>query len=184
MSEKININFLVKNAKKGDQKAFSALLNTYWKEVYIFQFNKCKKEDLSEDITIKTFAKAFDKITTFDENYSFKTWLFTISTNLYIDHLRKKKTETVSIHKSYPEVDKIVDEEPSPVDILIQAQNLAQLKAHIRKLKPPYQEVINLRYFQEFSYKEIAKSINEPINNVKVKLLRAKKLLAELIKNK
>jgi len=51
-------------------------------------------------------------------------------------------------------------------------------------LKPHYQEVINLRYFQELSYKEIAIELKEPLNNIKVKLLRAKKLLAEIIINK
>ncbi len=184
MGDKIDIALLVVQAKKGNQKAFSLLLNTYWKDVYHFQFNKCKNEDESEDITIKTFAKAFDKIATFDENYQFKTWLFTISSNLYIDHLRKKKTETISINKHHPEIHQIVDEEPSPADILIQKQNLAQLKAYIRQLKPHYQEVINLRYFQELSYKEIANKIDEPMNNIKVKLLRAKKLLAEIITTK
>ena len=44
--------------------------------------------------------------------------------------------------------------------------------------------MINLRYFQELSYKEISIELNEPINNVKVKLLRAKKLLAEIIREK
>jgi RNA polymerase sigma-70 factor (ECF subfamily) len=58
------------------------------------------------------------------------------------------------------------------------------LLLYIKKLKPHYQEVIQLRYFQELSYKEIAKEIGEPMTNVKVKLLRARKLLAEIIQNK
>jgi RNA polymerase sigma factor (sigma-70 family) len=67
---------------------------------------------------------------------------------------------------------------------IIQEQNLSSLLRDIKKLKPHYQEVINLRYFHELSYADIADQLNEPINNVKVKLLRAKKLLAEIIKNK
>lgn len=181
MSEKADINSLVIDAKKGNQKAFNTLLNTYWKEVYHFQFKKCRNEDEAEDITIKTFARAFDKITSFNENYQFKTWLFTISNNLYIDHVRKQKTETISLNKNQYEIHKIVDEDPSPADQLIQEQNLARLKYFIRQLKPHYQEVINLRFFQELSYKEMAEKLNEPMNNIKVKLLRAKKLLAEII---
>jgi RNA polymerase sigma-70 factor (ECF subfamily) len=184
MSERKDINVLVEEAKSGNQKAFNTLLNTFWKDVYHFQFNKCKNEDESEDITIKTFARAFDKIKSFDDNYQFKTWLFTISGNIYIDHLRKKKTETISLNHNPKEIHRIVDEEPSPADQLIQEQNLAQLKAYIRQLKPHYQEVINLRYFQELSYKEISNTLGESLNNVKVKLLRAKKLLAEIIDNK
>ena len=77
----------------------------------------------------------------------------------------------------------ITDDAPSPEDQLIIEQNLSQLLAHIKLLKPHYQKVIHLRYFQELTYKEIAAELNEPINNVKVKLLRAKKLLAEIIQN-
>ena len=126
MSESKDISQLVAQAKRGDQKAFNDLLNYYWKDVYRFQLGKSRSEDEAEDITIKSFARAFDKIDSFDEKYQFKTWLFTISNNLYIDELRKKKTETISIHKNPKEIHKIIDEDPSPADQLIQEQNLAQ----------------------------------------------------------
>ena len=67
---------------------------------------------------------------------------------------------------------------------MITEQNLSQLLQFIKELKPHYQEVIQLRYFQEMSYQEIANKIDEPLSNVKIKLLRAKKLLAEIIQNK
>jgi RNA polymerase sigma-70 factor (ECF subfamily) len=175
------ISLAIQQAKKGEDVAYTLLLNTYWKDVYRFQLSKTKDEDEAEDITIKTFAKAFDRIATFDEQYKFKTWLLSISKNIYIDHLRKQKTETVSLSKE-DDAYKVKDDEPSPVDKLIIEQNLAQLLAYIKQLKPHYQEIINLRFFQEMSYKEIANRLEEPMNNVKVKLLRAKKLLAEIIK--
>ena len=184
MSDSKDTSLLINQAKRGDQKAFNDLLNLYWKDVYHFQFNKCQNEDEAEDITIKAFAKAFDKIETFDPSFQFNTWLFTIASNIYIDHLRVKKTETVSLNKNDMELHRIVDEEPTPSDKLIQEQNLAQLKAYIHQLKPHYQEVINLRYFQEMTYKEMATQLDEPMNNIKVKLLRAKKLLAEIITSK
>jgi RNA polymerase sigma-70 factor (ECF subfamily) len=77
-----------------------------------------------------------------------------------------------------------MDASPSIEDKLITEQNLAKLLRDIKKLKPHYQQIINLRYFQELSYKEIAKQLDEPMTNVKVKLLRAKKLLAEIIRKK
>ena len=76
----------------------------------------------------------------------------------------------------------ILDDAPTIEDQLITEQNLAKLLRDIKRLKPHYQEVIQLRYFQEYSYKQMAKELNEPINNIKVKLLRAKKLLATIIK--
>jgi RNA polymerase sigma-70 factor (ECF subfamily) len=66
---------------------------------------------------------------------------------------------------------------------LITEQNLSRLLQFIKELKPHYQEVIQLRYFQEMSYQEIAEQLNEPLSNVKIKLLRAKKLLAEIIES-
>jgi len=176
-----NIINSINKAKEGDETSYTFLLNMFWKDVYRFILNKTNNENEAEDLTIRTFAKAFDKIATFNEIYEFKTWLFSIANNLLIDQLRKRKTETVSINKGDFEAYKIEDEEPSPADKLIIEQNLAQLLAFIKQLKPHYQEIINLRFFQEMSYKEMSKELDEPMSNIKVKLLRAKKLLAEII---
>lgn len=169
-------------AKQNDQKAFNFLLDLYWDEVYGFQLKRIQNENDAEDITIRTFSRAFDKIETFDDSYKFKTWLITISKNIHIDLLRKSKNSMSQIITNDNEsAYQILDESPSPEDKLITEQNLAKLLRDIKKLKPHYQEVINLRYFRELSYKEISIELNAPINNVKVKLLRAKKLLAEII---
>ena len=181
-NKKIEIN--ISKAKEGNQNAFRFLLNTFWGDVYNYQLKRTKSENDAEDITIQTFSKAFDKIHTFDDKYVFKTWLITISKNVHIDLLRKKKT-SISTETTIEQEEKVylvVDENPTPEDKIIREQNLAKLLRDIKQLKPKYQEVIQLRYFQELSYKEIAAQINEPMNNVKVKLLRAKKLLAEIIK--
>ncbi|MDG1871658.1 MAG: sigma-70 family RNA polymerase sigma factor, partial [Flavobacterium sp.] len=105
---------------------------------------------------------------------------------VHIDLLRKKKS-SLFIEITDREDQKaynIADTTPSAEDELITEQNLSQLLRYIKELKPHYQEVIQLRYFQEMSYQEIAIAIDEPLSNVKVKLLRAKKLLAEIIRNR
>ncbi len=176
----------IKNAKSGDQIAFSFLLDTFWNDVYGFQLIRTKNENDAEDITIRTFSKAFDKIESFDDQYEFKTWLIAISKNVHIDLLRKQKSRL--LHQATREEENaiyfVADDSPSAEDKLITEQNLAKLLQYIKKLKPHYQQVINLRYFQELTYDEIAKNLNEPLNNIKVKLLRAKKLLAEIITKK
>ncbi|GAB7257625.1 RNA polymerase sigma factor [uncultured Polaribacter sp.] len=180
--KKLEANIL--KAKNGDQSAFSFLLNLYWSDVFNFLLKRTKSENDAEDIAIQTFSKAFDKIKSFDEKYIFKTWLITISKNIHIDLLRKKNSSIIT-ETSKEQEDKVylvADENPTPEDKIIREQNLANLLRDIKQLKPKYQEVIQLRYFQELSYKEISIQINEPMNNVKVKLLRAKKLLAEIIK--
>ena len=182
MKNTSEISTLIEKARNKDEKAFNTLLNTYWSDVYRFQFSKTEDEDEAEDITIKTFSKAFDKIGLYNERYNFKTWLISISKNIFLDHLRKHRAEIISLNKKASEAYKIFDETPSAEDQLIIDQNLAQLLHFLKELKPDYQEIINLRYFREMSYKEMAEKLNEPIGNIKVKLLRAKKLLAEIIK--
>ncbi|WP_179317893.1 RNA polymerase sigma factor [Winogradskyella undariae] len=172
----------INKAKNNNQIAFNFLLDTYWNDVYAFQLKRTMNENDAEDITIQTFSKAFDKINSYNDDYKFKTWLITISKNIHIDLVRKQKQSIRNTSKDNDEnYFYIVDDSPTPEDKIITEQNLAKLLRDIKKIKPHYQEVINLRYFQELSYKEISEKLNEPINNVKVKLLRAKKLLAAII---
>lgn len=176
----------IEKAKKGDQVAFTFLLDRYWNEVYGFMLKRTENETDSEDITIETFSKAFDKIATYNPEFQFNTWLIAIAKNVHIDMLRKKKS-TVFVEITDEEDQQaynVADSSPSAEDELITEQNLSRLLQFIKELKPHYQEVIQLRYFQEMSYQEISEQLNEPLSNVKIKLLRAKKLLSEIIESK
>ena len=176
----------IEKAKNGDQVAFTYLLNHYWNEVYGFMLKRTENETDSEDITIETFSKAFDKIATYNPEFQFNTWLIAIAKNVHIDMLRKKKSShLVEItDEEDQQAYNVADTTPSIEDALITEQNLSRLLQFIKELKPHYQEVIQLRYFQEMSYQEISLQLKEPLSNVKIKLLRAKKLLAEIIENK
>ncbi len=185
----INSEIIQKNielAKTGDQVAFTFLLDFFWNEVYGFMLKRTENETDTDDITIETFAKAFDKIASYNPEFGFNTWLITIAKNVHIDMLRKKKS-SLFIEISDEDDDRafnVVDDTPSIEDEIITEQNLSQLLNYIKKLKPAYQEVIQLRYFQEMSYQDMAETLEEPLNNIKIKLLRAKKLLAEIITKK
>jgi RNA polymerase sigma-70 factor (ECF subfamily) len=182
----LEIKDAIDNAKNNNQAAFRFLLDHFWNDVYGFLLKRTNNENDAEDITIETFSKAFDKLDTYNSEYNFKTWLITISKNIHTDLLRKQKVRfsKSNLPTHDEEFYQIADESPSAEDIIITEQNLAKLLKDIKKLKPAYQEVIQLRYFQEMSYKDIAEELNEPINNIKVKLLRAKKLLAEILTKK
>ena len=176
----------IEKAKKGDQVAFTYLLDHYWNEVYGFMLKRTENETDAEDIAIETFSKSFDKIATYNPEFQFNTWLIAIAKNVHIDMLRKKKS-TIFVEITDEENQlayTIADTTPSVEDALIIEQNLSRLLQFIKELKPHYQEVIQLRYFQEMSYQEISEQLNEPLSNVKIKLLRAKKLLAEIIESK
>jgi RNA polymerase sigma-70 factor (ECF subfamily) len=173
----------IDKAKLGDQVAFTFLLDSYWNEVYGFMLQRTENETDAEDITIETFSKAFDKIATYNPEFQFNTWLIAIAKNVHIDLLRKKKSSLfIDITDEEDDIAyAVADTSPSAEDKLITEQNLSRLLQFIKELKPAYQEVIQMRYFQEMSYQEIADDLEEPLNNVKIKLLRAKKLLAEII---
>jgi len=182
LSQKEVIRVITK-AKEGDQMAFKRLLDHCWNMVFGFQLKRVQNESEAEDITIEAFAKAFDKIDQFDPQYNFSTWVITISKNIQIDRYRKRKNsilvEPLENNKSQGAA--IADGSPTREDALIQEQNLLQLRGMMKSLKPIYREVLQLRYFQELTYKDISKQLNEPMTNIKVRLLRAKKLMAELI---
>ena len=170
----------IKLAKEKNQNAFSYLLNTFWDDVYNFDLKRNKNESTAEDITIESFTKAFEKINTYNDKYIFKTWLITISKNLHIDKLRKNKNNFNLAETN--EFKELKENSPSPEDDLINEQKLKSLKNKISQLKPSYKKVIELKYFNELSYKEISQKLNQPINNVKVRVMRAKRILAEIIK--
>lgn len=170
-------------AKKNNQKAFAILFDAHWDYVFGYLLKKISNESLAEELALKTLAKAFDKIDSFKEELNFKTWLISISKNVNIDHHRRKETvaqlDTTSIEKE--NFNALFDENPSPEDLLIINQNLKRLIEIIKELKPLYARVIRMRYFEEYTYKEIATKTQLPINTIKVTLLRAKKLLAQKI---
>ena len=181
----VEIKKQIEKAKNGDQIAFTFLLDYYWNEVYGFMLKRTENETDTDDITIETFAKAFDKISTYNPEFQFNTWLIAIAKNVHIDLLRKKKSSLfveITDEEDYQAYN-VADTTPTAEDELITEQNLSQLLQYIKELKPHYQEVIQLRYFQEMTYQEISNKIEEPLSNVKIKHKQKKKLLAEIIKH-
>ena len=175
---------LVHAAKLEDQHAFRQLLDLHWNELYGFMIKRTENENDAEDLCLQAFSKAFDKIETFNNEFTFSTWLTSIAKNLHVDMIRKEKTR---LHQS-TDVDAVsrdvIDETLGPEDQLIRSQNLYKLLQQVKSLKPIYRDVIQLRFFQELSHKEIAIQLGLSLSNVKVRLLRAKKLLSEIINDK
>jgi RNA polymerase sigma-70 factor (ECF subfamily) len=141
----------------------------------------------AEDLTIEAFGKAFKNIQQYTPNYAFSTWLFKIATNNCIDFIRKKKATTVSIdqtdddpEKSTPDIQATVLD---PEEEMIKEQKQKMMREIVSKLKPRYRKLIELRYFKEYSYEEIAEELELPIGTVKAQLFRARELLFNILKN-
>jgi len=175
---------LVYAAKQEDQHAFRQLLDLHWNELYGFMIKRTENENDAEDLCLQAFSKAFDKIETYNDEFTFSTWLTSIAKNLHVDLIRKEKTR---LHQSTDDDGvgrDVIDETLGPEDQLIRSQNLDKLLQQVRSLKPIYRDVIQMRFFQELSHKEMETQLGLSLSNVKVRLLRAKKLLAEIINNK
>ena len=178
------ISDLVHAAKQEDQHAFRQLLDLHWNELYGFLIKRTENENDAEDLCLQAFSKAFDKIETFNNEFTFSTWLTSIAKNLHVDMIRKEKTR-LRQSTDVEEVGRdVIDETLGPEDQLIRSQNLNKLLQQVKSLKPIYRDVIQLRFFQELSHKEIAIQLGLSLSNVKVRLLRAKKLLSEIINDK
>lgn len=181
---------LVDQAIGGDQKAYAELMKRYKKPLYHTVLKMVRNVDDAEDLTIESFAKAFRNLDKFKKDFSFSTWLFRIATNNCIDFLRKKKLETMRLAGSLRDSNgdevamDIKDTNLNPQEEAIKDQKNEIIRLIIHKLPPKYQTLVNLRYFQELSYEEIAEELQAPLGTVKAQLHRARELLYDLVKNK
>jgi RNA polymerase sigma-70 factor, ECF subfamily len=175
---------------QNDEQAYAMLMESYKKPVYHMVLKMVRNVDDAEDLTIEAFAKAFKNLHKFKKDYTFSTWLFRIATNNAIDFIRKKKLETTSLNSSYTDdsganinID-LPDKELNPQEMAIKSQKIELIQMFVTKLPAKYQRLVRLRYFDEFSYDEIAKELGSPLGTVKAQLHRARELLSELVKNK
>lgn len=180
---------LVKRAKTNDPKAFEKLLRKYRKSVYYMLLKMVNNADDAEDLTQEAFAKAFNSLEKFDPKYAFSTWLFRIATNNCIDFIRKKRIQTVSIDTPYENEDgdnisfDIKDPNLNPDDIMLKKQRKEYLKKAVARLPEKYKRLVELRYFQELSYDEVAQELDLPLGTVKAQLFRARELLSQELKH-
>ncbi len=187
LSEKARQDYeLVKAALQGDEKAFARLLNRYKDAIYFMLLKMVNNRSDAEDLTLEAFGKAFKNLHQYSPTYAFSTWLFKIASNNCIDFLRKKKGVNVPIEKDdseNSETVKLKSKELNPEERLIRQQKAILLRNVVRKLKPRYQVLVELRYFREFSYEEIAKELDLPLGTVKAQLFRAREMLFKMIES-
>lgn len=161
--------------------SFDDLLNNNWDYVFKFLLKKTNDDFLSEEIAIQSFSKAFEKIDLFNEKYKFKTWIISIAKNQLNDYLRKNKIRFENIENIKKERFK---ENSNPEEELINKERYNHLNEKIDELKPMYREILKLKYIEDLSINQISKKIDQPINTVKIKIYRAKKILSDILELK
>ena len=177
---------LVVKAREGNQKAYADLMQRYKDSIYFMVLKMVNNKEDAMDLTVETFAKAFEKLDKYQPEFAFSTWLFRVATNNCIDFIRKKKLATQSIHGM---LDDDGEEKPlqikadtlNPEETSIKKQQTAELKLLIESLPPRYRNLITLRYFDELSYEEISQQLDLPLGTVKAQLFRGRYLLGNII---
>ncbi len=182
---------LIDMAVGGDDKAYAKLLQRYKRPVYHVILKMVRNVDDAEDLMMESFSKAFRSLHKFKKDFTFSTWLFRIATNNTIDHIRKKKLNTLSIENTYTDDDGAsvsIDIEDKgnldPQEEAIRMQKEEIMQVFVNMLPSKYQKLVRLRYFHELSYEEIAAEIEAPLGTVKAQLHRARELMYDLVKNK
>ncbi|MEC8603450.1 MAG: sigma-70 family RNA polymerase sigma factor [Bacteroidota bacterium] len=200
MSDPISIDHLSEKAKHDyglvlkatqnkNQQAFTELMDRYKDSIYFMLLKMVNNKDDADDLTIEAFGKAFNRLNQYTPNYAFSTWLFKIATNNCIDFIRKKKKNVLSIDNRYEneEGDSLMIELKStardPEQEAMREQKIKLMREVVKKLKPRYQNLVELRYFKEFSYEEISNELDLPLGTVKAQLFRAREFLYNIMKN-
>lgn len=195
---KVNQNFsenakndfaLVLRALEGDQKAFAGIMDRYKDSIYFMLLKMVNNKEDAMDLTVETFAKAFEKLELYRPDFAFSTWLFKLATNTAIDSLRRKKVRYVPIDNFFEDetAEKNIffkSDTLNPEEKSIQKQEEILLNELINNLPNRYRILINLFYFEELSLEKIALQLNLSRNTVKGQLVRARDLLSIILKRK
>ncbi|CAN5753165.1 sigma-70 family RNA polymerase sigma factor [soil metagenome] len=181
---------LVKKALElADQKAYAELMGRYRDSVYYMLLKMVNNKDDAEDLTVEAFGKAFKRLSQYTPNFAFSTWLFRIATNNCIDFIRRKRKNTFSIDQPMEDdeggemVMDLRSDTLDPEQHIMKKQKIMMLRELVDKLKPRYRTLIEMRYFQELSYEEIATQLELPLGTVKAQLFRAREFLYNVLKN-
>ena len=175
---------------QGSRKAYADLMAAYREPLYLLLLRMTHNTTTAADLTIETFGKAFLQLNRYAPTSTFSAWLYSIGVHTYIDHLRRRRPVTVPLSEMSRTGDgdfieyQIPSGQPNPEETLIRMQRDEALKTIVDGLKEPYRQIVRLRYYDDLSYEEIAARLNIPLGTVKIRLSRAKDLLAAIVKKK
>jgi len=167
---------LIRKAQAGDHDALVELLRTIENSVYRSAYYILGNEQDALDASQEALIRIYRRIDTYQEKAKFSTWVQRIVSNICMDKFRAKK-ETVSIE----EHELIIPDRNNVEDEVLRSSLTCDIEQAIEKLPQQYRMVVILRYLEDFSYQEIADTLELPLNTVKSYLFRARQQLQELL---
>lgn len=177
----MNDKMLVINLRKGDLDAFRRIYTKYNKKVYFFSLSYLKSADKAEDIVQDVFTKIWEDRTRLSEYYSFNNFLFTVTKNLILNHIRRTKQE-MGYRNSCIELSGFSEQqENNTLDSVICNDLKSYLNREIEKLPPCRRTVYKLSRIQLLSNEEIASLQNLSVRTVENQIYRALSKLKKTI---
>ena len=165
---------LFERSLQGDDRPLRTLMERHGDALMLYLNGYVSDRDLAEELAEDTFVRLFTKKPKNKGGASFKTWLYTIGRNMALNYLKKKaKYPTVPIENT-PE---LISDEAAVEDAYIKKEQKIAVHRAMRKLKPEYQQVLWLIYFEGLSNKEAAKVMKKSVRSTESILYRAKKSL-------
>ena len=171
--------------KGGDKASFEALMTKYFPRVLNFIYRFVGNRELAEDLTQEVFIKVYHSAANYTPQAKFQTWLFTIAKNISLNEIRRHKGHTISLDETFEtdgnEVKRQFEDTKmaNPKEELLLKEKQEIIKEAIHSLPENQRMAVLLRRYDNFSYEEIAKTLNVSVKAVKSLLSRAKENLRE-----
>ncbi len=169
---------LIERAKQGDSIAFDKLLQRYWAKIYRLAFSLVGAT-LADNVAIKTFETAWQKLNQFRGSSEFGTWLFRIAVRTAYRHLRSPVSHYEETWADFVPDDDLLYSDPE--EILRQREDVQQVHWALQQLPLPLREVVMLRFFEDLSYSQIAEVLGCSETAVRKRLAKAIHQLTDLL---
>ena len=161
----------------GDTAAFEYLFDRYRDAIHRLFLQRTGNTEDADDLLQETFIKVYMNLHRYSPEYTFGQWLYTIARNTFIDYVRKRQDDLPIDEKfSSP-----ASNTPTPEESVINAQQRHQSERCIARLPENYRRLIRMRFFDEYSYEEIAVKLSLPLGTVKTQIHRARERMCRLI---
>ena len=173
---------LVRAAGEGDSAAFEQLVRLYENKVYHLALRMCSNPEDAYDVAQEAFLAAWKGLPAFRGESGFSTWLYRLTSNAAIDHLRRAKKQTGDLSLDDEELNlDAADTAPLPQEAAEQGELQQALAAGLRQLSDDHRSVLVLREMQELSYEEIAERLDLDLGTVKSRISRARNALRKIL---
>jgi RNA polymerase sigma-70 factor (ECF subfamily) len=165
----------VRRTLAGETTAFTHLVNRYKGPVYSLAYRMLGQPADAEDAAQEAFIRAFTRLDTFDPQRKFSTWLLSITANLCVDYLRRRRPAPLDDLAPGTHWDRIT---PGPEALLLRQEQQDEVQHHLASLPAKYRQVVELHYWHDLSCAEIGQMTGLSENGVKTRLHRARQMLA------